>query len=146
MLVDQCWGRERAGQEVQCWGRSVGMKSLESLQGQPSVHREDFHLSWGDQKRGQATEQFGGRIAGLYSQACCWIPSVTPGHPAGNDSIEGLGVASNPSSDAGKVGAGSRAQDTHMLSLCGEGEGCSIHSDGEYIMPVLSRVVTLWLE
>ena len=37
--VDQCWGREGAREEVEGRGRGAGVKALESLESQPSVHR-----------------------------------------------------------------------------------------------------------
>ena len=32
VLMDQCWGGERAGQEVEGWGRGTGVETLQSLQ------------------------------------------------------------------------------------------------------------------
>ena len=103
VLVDQCRGRERARKEVQGWGWSLGVETLESLQGQPPVDREHIHLCRGEQEGGQTTEKLGGRVAGLYPEACCRITSVVPGHPTRNDGVEGLGVAGHPCRDTGKV-------------------------------------------
>ena len=44
VFVDQCWGREGAGKEVQSWGRSGGVEALEPLKCQPSMDRQHFHL------------------------------------------------------------------------------------------------------
>ena len=71
---------------------------------------------------------------------------MAPGHPTGYDGVEGLGVASHPCSDTGKIGTRGAAQDTNMFSLCREGESCSIHHDGVDIQPVFSRLVPLGLE
>ena len=68
---------------------------------------------------------------------------MVPGHPTGNDRVQGLNVSRDPCCDAGKVGSTRGAQDTHVLSLGGEGKGCSVHGDGVHIQPVLSRVVAL---
>jgi hypothetical protein len=110
------------------------------------VQRQNFHICRGEQKRGQTTEQLGCRVAGLHPQTCCRVSPVTPGHPTRYDRVQGLGVASHPCSDTSKVGATRGAQDTNMLSLRGEREGCSIHDDGADFLPVVSRVVTLGME
>ena len=39
VLVDKCWGREGSREEVEGRGRGAGVKTLESLESQPSVHR-----------------------------------------------------------------------------------------------------------
>ena len=52
-------------------------------------------------------------------------------------------MAGHPCSDAGKVPTTRGAQDTNMLSLSGEREGCSIHHEWANILPVVSRVITL---
>ena len=69
---------------------------------------------------------------------------MVPCHATGNHRVEGPGVASYPGCDAGKIAARG-AQNTNMISLCGEGERCSIHTDRQHILPVLSRVVTFRL-
>ena len=55
-------------------------------------------------------------------------------------------MGSYSGSDTGKVGATRAAKDTDMISLWGEGEGCSIHDDGAGFMPVVSRLVSLRVE
>ena len=79
------------------------MEALESLQCQPSLDRQHPHLCWREQEGGQATEQLGGRVAGLYPQAGCRVAPVVPGHATRDHRVEGLSVASNPFSEAGKV-------------------------------------------
>ena len=81
VLVDQGRGRERSGQEMKGWSRSTEVEALESLQGQPPVYCQNFHISLGEKERCQATKQFGGRVAGLHPQACCWVSPVIPSHP-----------------------------------------------------------------
>ena len=117
VLMDQGRGREGPGQEVESRGRSAGVETLEPLQCLPSVDRKHSHVSRGEQEGGQAAEQLGGRVASFHHQACCWVPLMSSGHPAGYNRVEGLSVTSDPSCDAGKVGASRGAQDTNMLSL-----------------------------
>ena len=59
VLVKKSRCRERARQEVEGWGWGVGVETLESLECQSSLHRQHPHLCWGEQERGQATEQLG---------------------------------------------------------------------------------------
>ena len=146
-LVPVNQGRRREGsrQEVKSRGRGAGVESLQPLKGLPSVDRKYLHLRWGEQEGGETTEHLGGGVASLHSKTCCRVPPVVSGHPARYHRVEGLCVASQPTCDAGNVGATRGAQDTNMLSLRGEGEGGSIHSDGVNFLPVLRRVVTLGL-
>ena len=105
------------------------------------MNRKHFHFCRGEQERGQATEKLGGRIAGLHPQASCRVPSMAPGHPTGYDGVEGLGVASHPCSDAGKVARGG-PQHSNMFSFTREGERATIHSDGGDLLPVGHRNIT----
>ena len=70
---------------------------------------------------------------------------MAPRHATGYHRVQGPGVTGHPGCDAGKV-AGRGAQHTNMFSLGGEGERCSVHADGQHVLPVLSRVVTFRLE
>ena len=49
VLVDHCRGREGAGQEMECRGRSAGVETLEPLQGLPPVDRQNTHIRGGEQ-------------------------------------------------------------------------------------------------
>ena len=56
VLVDHCRGREGAGQEMECWGRSAGVETLEPLEGMPPLDSQYSHISRGEQEGGKATE------------------------------------------------------------------------------------------
>ena len=56
VLVDHCRGREGAGQEMECRGRSAGVETLEPLEGMPPVDGQYTHIRGGEQEGGKATE------------------------------------------------------------------------------------------
>ena len=56
MLVDHCRGREGARQEMECWGRSAGVETLEPLEGLSPVDGQYSHIRRGEQEGGKTTE------------------------------------------------------------------------------------------
>ena len=86
------------------WGWGTGMKALESLEGGTAVEGENFKFTGGEAEGGQTTKQLGSRIAGLNPQAGSRVTPVVSGHPTGDNTEEGLGVASNPTGDTGQRG------------------------------------------
>ena len=74
-----------------------------SLECGTPVEGNDFLFTGCEAESGQATEQLGFRIAGLNPQAGSRITHVVSGHPTGDDTVEGLGVASNTPGDTGEI-------------------------------------------
>ena len=85
------------------WGWGVRMKALESLEGGTAVKGENLQFTGCEAESGQTTEQLRCRIAGLNPQAGSRITHVVSGHPTGDDTVEGLGVASNTPGDTGEI-------------------------------------------
>ena len=83
VLVEQSWSWKRIREKVYIWGWGAGMETLMSL------------FTGCEAESGQAAEQLGFRIAGLNPQAGSRITHVVSGHPTGDDTVEGLRVASN---------------------------------------------------
>ena len=79
------------------------MKALESLEGGTAVKREDFQFIRSEAECGKTTEQLGCRVAGLNPQAGSRVTPVMSGHPTGDDTVQGLGVASNTTGYAGQI-------------------------------------------
>ena len=118
VLVEQSWCWEGARQKMNSWGWGVGMKALESLEGVTAVKGKDFQITGCEAECSQATEQLGCRVGGLNPQAGSRVTPVVSGHPTGDDTVKGLGVASNAAVDTGQI-AKRRAQHSNMLSLRG---------------------------
>ena len=79
------------------------MEALESLESDALVKRENLHFTWRETECGQSTEQFRRRVAGLNPQAGSRITPVVSGHTTGDDTVQGLAVASNTTGDAGEI-------------------------------------------
>ena len=79
------------------------MKVLESLWGGMAVKGENFQFAGCEAESGQTTEQLRCRIAGLNPQAGSRVTPVMSGHATGDDTVEGLGVASNTAGDTGEI-------------------------------------------
>ena len=103
VLVEQSWSWERAREKVYSWGWGVGTEALESLEGGTVVRGEDIKFTGCEAESGQNTEQLASRIAGLNPQAGSRVTPMMSGHATGDDTVEGLGVASNTAGDTGEI-------------------------------------------
>ena len=45
VLVEECWGWERAGEQMYSWGWGSGVESLESLESGTAVERKNFNFT-----------------------------------------------------------------------------------------------------
>ena len=63
------------------------------------------------------------------------------GHSTGDDTVEGLSVASNTTADTGQVARG-RPQHSDMVSLSGEGKRTTIHGKRRDLLPVGHRNIS----
>ena len=119
-LVESSTSGKAACHKVDKRSRRSRVEAHELLQRHLVVVVEGSHLSFTEDKGGEAAEEDRETIELLNFQGCCRIAPVATGKASRENSMHGTGVSTDPGKDSRHGTRASGAHNTNMLSLMTE--------------------------